>query len=54
MSHTDSILIVDDDPRFCDSLKVLLGNQGYQMQTSNSGKEAMEYLVKDMLAETLI
>jgi len=47
MSHTDSILIVDDDPRFCDSLKVLLGNQGYQMQTSNSGREAMEYLVKN-------
>ena len=37
MSHTDSILIVDDDPRFCDSLKVLLGNQGYQMQIGNSG-----------------
>jgi PAS domain S-box-containing protein len=47
MSHTDSILIVDDDPRFCDSLKVLLSNQGYQIQTSNSGKEAMEYLVKN-------
>ncbi|GAF69910.1 unnamed protein product, partial [marine sediment metagenome] len=43
----DSILIVDDDPRFCDSLKVLLSNQGYQIQTSNSGREAMEYLVKN-------
>ena len=47
MSHTDSILIVDDDPRFCDSLKVLLSNQGYQIQTSNSGKEAVEYLANN-------
>ena len=47
MHYTPNILIVDDDPRFCDSLKVLLGNQDYQMQTSNSGKEAMEYLVKN-------
>ena len=47
MHYTPNILIVDDDPRFCDSLKVLLGNQGYQMQTSNSGREAMEYLVKN-------
>jgi two-component system cell cycle sensor histidine kinase/response regulator CckA len=47
MSHTDSILIVDDDPRFCDSLKVLLNNEGYEMQTSNSGSEAVECLAKN-------
>ena len=47
MPYTPKILIVDDDPRFCDSLKVLLSNQGYQMQTSNSGREAVEYLVKN-------
>jgi PAS domain S-box-containing protein len=47
MSHTDSILIVDDDPRFCESLKGLLSDQGYKMQTSNSGKEAVECLAKN-------
>jgi len=47
MSHTDSILIVDDDPRFCESLKGLLRDQGYKMQTSNSGKEAVECLAKN-------
>ncbi len=47
MSHTDSILIVDDDPRFCESLEGLLSDQGYKMQTSNSGKEAVECLAKN-------
>ena len=47
MSHTDSILIVDDDPRFCESLKGLLSDQDYKMQTSNSGKEAVECLAKN-------
>jgi len=30
----------------CDSLKILLGNQGYQIRTSNGGEEAVEYLAK--------
>ncbi len=47
MSHTDSILIVDDDPRFCESLEGLLSDQGYKMQTSNSGEEAVECLAKN-------
>ena len=47
MSYTPKILMVDDDARLCDSLKVLLSNQGYRMQTCNSGKEAVEYLVKN-------
>ncbi len=47
MPHTPKVLIVDDEPRMCDSLKVLLSGQGYDTQTGQSGKEAMECLSKD-------
>ncbi len=46
MSYTPKILIVDDEPRMCDSMKELLGGHGYEIHTGNSGKEALEYLVK--------
>ena len=44
MSPTPKILIVDDDPRMCDSLKVLLSADNYEVQTGNSGQEAIELL----------
>jgi signal transduction histidine kinase len=47
MSYVPKILIVDDDPRMCDSLKVLLGNEGYEIQTRRNGQEALEALVKN-------
>jgi PAS domain S-box-containing protein len=47
MSYAPKVLIVDDEPRMCDSLKVLLSSQGYETQTGHSGKEAMECLSKD-------
>ena len=47
MSDNPKVLIVDDDPRMCDSLKALLSNQGYQLQTCNSGREALECLAKN-------
>jgi signal transduction histidine kinase len=46
-SYTPKILIVDDEPRMCDSLKALLSGQDYEIHTCNSGKEAAEYLGKD-------
>ena len=46
MSHVLKVLIVDDDPRMCDSLEALLSNQGYEIHKSNSGHEAMECLAK--------
>ena len=36
MSNIPNVLIVDDDPRMCESLKVLLSNQDYELKTSNS------------------
>ena len=34
MSYVPKILIVDDEPRMCDSLKVLLGKEGYDRNVS--------------------
>ncbi len=47
MSHVPRILIIDDEPRMCDSLKILLSREGYEAQTGYSGKEAIECLSRD-------
>ena len=47
MSHKPKILIVDDEPRICESLKTLLSEQGYEIHIRYSGKKAIEYLIKD-------
>jgi two-component system, cell cycle sensor histidine kinase and response regulator CckA len=44
MRHNPTILIADDEPRFCESLKFLLGSQGYQIRTTTSGLEAQDLL----------
>ena len=41
------ILVVDDELLMCASLKALLGGEGYEVHTSNSGKEAIEHLAKN-------
>jgi len=47
MSYVPKILIVDDEARMRDSLKVLLSNEGYNIQTGCNGGEAIECLNKD-------
>lgn len=47
MSYVPKVLIVDDEPRMCDSLEVLLNDQGYETKTGHSGKEAVECLSRD-------
>ncbi|NVL91275.1 MAG: response regulator [Desulfobacterales bacterium] len=47
MSYIPKVLIIDDEPRMCDSLEVLLNSQGYETQTGYSGKEAIERLATD-------
>ena len=44
MHDKPAILIVDDEPRMCDSLKVLLDNEGYVTQIADSGRKALEGL----------
>jgi len=43
-SYIPRILIVDDEPHICDSLKLLLQRQGYDITTANSGKDAVQLL----------
>jgi two-component system cell cycle sensor histidine kinase/response regulator CckA len=38
------ILVVDDEPRMCESLKMLLGAQGHEVRTTHSGREAQRLL----------
>ena len=42
MTAKPKILIVDDEPRMCDSIKLLLGSRNYEIHTANSGHEAIE------------
>ena len=48
MANEPKILIVDDEPRMRDSLKILLDNQGYTIRTANSGKDALKTLSKEV------
>ncbi len=54
MSYVPKILIIDDEPRMCDSLRALLSSQGYETQTGYNGKEAIECLARDMFDLVLL
>jgi PAS domain S-box-containing protein len=47
MLNPPKILIVDDEPRMCESLKVLLSSRDYELKACNSVKGAIEYLEKN-------
>ena len=47
VSKTPKILIVDDELRLCASIKTLLSTQGYEVDTCNSGNEALCFLTKN-------
>lgn len=40
------ILVVDDEPFVCDAVKMMLAFDGHQVQTANSGKEALTLFEK--------
>ena len=44
MSAIPKILIVDDEPRMCVSLSVILNSEGYETQIASSGEEAIGYM----------
>ena len=44
MALSPKILIVDDEPRMCESLRMLLGGRGYEVYTAGSGVEARSIL----------
>jgi len=42
--NSEKILVVDDEERMCESLKILLSDTGYDVTTSQTGKGAIEKL----------
>ena len=44
MAFSPKILIVDDEPRMCESLRMLFGRKGYEVCTAGSGAEARSIL----------
>jgi PAS domain S-box-containing protein len=46
MAYTPKILIVDDEPRICTSLKTLLSDRGYEIHTRNNFEATTECLSK--------
>lgn len=46
MIYNPKILIADDEPRFCECLKILLEDQGYDIHATTSGKEAQQFLLE--------
>ena len=54
MSHSPKILIADDEPRFCESLRLLLDGHGYDIHTSTSGREAQALLSKHQFDMALL
>lgn len=46
MKGQASVLIVDDEPRMCESLGLLLQRQGYEIHTANGGAEAKQELLE--------
>ncbi len=41
------ILVVDDEARMCDSLDQLLSGNGYEVSTSQSGRDAIDRIKKE-------
>ena len=44
MALSPKILIVDDEARMCESLRMLFGRKGYEVRTASNGTEAREIL----------
>lgn len=44
MTNAGRLLIIDDEPRMCDSLKALLANESYEIHTAYTGTDALDML----------
>ena len=54
MEFIPKILIIDDDPGMCESLRVLFDTKGYDVTTAGSGEEAREILQDRRFDVTLL
>ncbi len=50
MPFEPRILIIDDEPKMCESLRVLLEGYGYEVRTALEGKKGIECLANDLFA----
>jgi CheY-like chemotaxis protein len=39
-----NVLVVDDDPDFCEITRLILAREGYQVQTAANGDQALDFL----------
>jgi two-component system cell cycle sensor histidine kinase/response regulator CckA len=46
MPDSYRILIIDDEPRMCESLEQLLGDRGYQVDSANTAEEGIQLLAQ--------
>ena len=44
MQEKQVVLVIDEEPRMCESLKVLLQDRGYAVKTATIGQEALTFL----------
>ncbi len=54
MINNPKILIADDEPRFCECLKILLEDQGYDIYATTSGKKAQQFLLENQFDIALL
>ena len=48
------ILVVDDDPLICESVRMMLAHDGHAVETALSGQDALKLFVKDKFDLVLI
>jgi len=47
MVGNPKILVVDDEPRFCDSMEILLSSQDYEVKKCFNGSDALQFLTEE-------
>lgn len=51
---SQKILIVDDEPKICDNLAIYLKDEGLQVYTAQTGKEALHYIDTKLEVKTCV
>lgn len=54
MDRTPSILVVDDDPDICEALELLLGRQGFAVQTGRHGGAALQMMEEGLSPDAIL
>ena len=54
MAFTPKILIIDDEPGMCESLRIFFGTKGYDVSTAGSGEQARQILQESRFDVALV